>query len=607
MDLDLVQAVARVGDFVHVQQTTGHEVAGRLAMLSMTNLVLEVPGTGAKHAVALASIISVTIGPAPAAVTVPPAAAPPPPHPVIQPAPAAKAPYVFPRLIVPPGAATVLAQRMVTPPDFAAYTEDELLNAAVHETALARVHQQFDYAVRVKELDLRFGRCAAMASELDGVLRAEPHSTGGFRAAGYLHCLADHAVAASDRYLAAALMAPDAPSTWWLDTAITALRAERPELAQNALLRYLDGATPEEDADAWWALLALSEKAGAANLLHLVRAGAEPTTEVRRSVLEACHSLATAVGDTALVERAARLLTTGSGLIASPLPLPAMPKRPVVEQASVAARPTPSKPRVPPPPPVYVTKSASQPTRGKRREFRNDYERAKYLEQRTKDFEGAKRAYREAIRKDINTASAVKDLAWLTRRTDGPVAALRVIEEEFGDRIPRSAALEQILIDFYMGAGRYEDALRLLEPLVETDLAVGQQKAVLQRICQGRFALAQDATVFAQELMRIDPADGSARRTYAIALMRRADSGDLDLAEEVIEPLRANQDAQAMEIAESIRQIRAGRRRQRRHRRPGAQALGRADGGHHRLRPVHLGQLRRGCRRHPPAAQVRRQ
>lgn len=60
MDLDLVQAVARVGDFVHVQQTTGHQVSGTLATLSTSHLVVEEQGTGAKHAVALASIITVT-------------------------------------------------------------------------------------------------------------------------------------------------------------------------------------------------------------------------------------------------------------------------------------------------------------------------------------------------------------------------------------------------------------------------------------------------------------------------------------------------------------------------------------------------------------------
>jgi tetratricopeptide (TPR) repeat protein len=565
VDLDLVQAVARVGDFVRIQQTTGHEVAGMLATLSMSHLVVDDVGTGSKHAVALSSVISVTTGQAPAPPAVPaPAAAPVvPPSPAVAPAEPAEpaltqAPYAFPRLIVPPGAASVLAQRPVSAPEFVAYADDDLLNVAVHRAALDRVRQQFDYAVRIKELDSRFGRCASMASELDGIRRAEPRSTAAFRLAGYMHGLADHAEAASDRYLSAALMVPDAPPMWWLDTAITALRAQRTELSQQALLHYFDGVLPQKDADAWWALLALCGTAGAANLLHLVRTEADPAPQVRRTVLEACHSLASAAGDVALAERAAQLLTTGAGHVVSPLPALETPKIDAVKHASAAVRPAPPKRRLQPPPVAFVSSTGTVSNARRGREVRNDYDRAKHLEQRAKDLEGAKRAYREAIRKDINAASAIKDLAWLTRRVDGPEAALRVIEDEFRDRIPPSTALDQILIDFYMGAGRYEDALRLLEPLLDTDLLLGQRNVVLRRICLARLSLSQDATSFAEQLMAMYPSDPSVRRTYAIALVRRAGRGDLDQAEEVIEPLCNSQDAQALEIAESIRQMRTG-------------------------------------------------
>ncbi|AEV87051.1 cold-shock protein, DNA-binding protein [Actinoplanes sp. SE50] len=554
MDLDLVQAVAKVGDFIYVYQTTGHQIAGTLATLSMSHLVVEEQGTGIKHAVALASIITVTTGQpqkATAAEPIPPNASVPPP---VEPAARIpEAPPVIPRLIVPSGAATIIMQRPLAAPDFVTYANDELFNVHSHEAALDRVRQQLEYAVRVKELDPRFGRCTSMATEMDQILLGEPHSSSAFRLAGYLHYMAGHLQTASDRYLSAALIVPDVAPYWWLDTAIAALRADRVDIARQGLIRYIDGTTPQEDPDAWWALLALCERLGAAGLLHLIRPEAEATPEVRRSVLEACHSLASSAGDVELAARAAKMLQNGpeAAVLSVPtLPSLDMPAR--INPKSVTPR------IVPAPPPQRPLPPPAKPATRQRRAERNEYDQAKYLEHRAKDLERAKMAYRDAIRKNINAESAIKDLAWLTRRVDGPEAALQVIEEEFADRLPPSASLDQILIDFYMGSQRYEDALRLLEPMLAGHLEAGQRKVVLRRICQAKLSLSQDATPYAEELLRVAPSEASARRTYAIALMRRDQPGDLDQAEEVIEELRSKEDAQALEIVDKIRQMREG-------------------------------------------------
>ncbi|MET7423581.1 hypothetical protein [Dactylosporangium sp. NPDC005555] len=561
MDLDLVQAVARVGDFVQVQQSTGHQITGTLATLSMSHLVVEDQDTGLKHAVALASVITVTTGrpgsSSPQAVAAA-AVASPAPAPVApadaETVPAAAAtPPAVPRLIIPSGATTIIAQRPLTAPAFVAYNNDELFNVHAHQDALDRVKQQFEYAVRVKELDPRFGRCASMASQMDKILLSEPNSSSAFRLAGYLHYMAGSGKTASDRYLSAALIVPNAAPYWWLDTAITALRVDQEKLAQHGLVRFLDGASPQDDPDAWWALLALSERLSAVSLLHLVRPEAEATPETRRLILEACHSLATGAGDTDLADRAARMLAEGPGSTASSTTVPEL------SPPAMPARITPASatPRILPAPPLHRLTPAKLAD-GSHRHGRNEYDQAKYFEHRAKDLQRAKAAYREAIRKNINVESAIKDLAWLTRRLDGPAAALQVIEEEYAGRLPPSTSLDQILIDFYMGAQRYEDALRLLEPMLAGRLELGQSKAVLRRICLAKLSLSQDATPYAEELLRIAPSEASARRTFAIALMRRDEPGDLDRAEEEIQELRSKEDAQALEIVDKIRQMREG-------------------------------------------------
>lgn len=89
------------------------------------------------------------------------------------------------------------------------------------------------------------------------------------------------------------------------------------------------------------------------------------------------------------------------------------------------------------------------------------YAHAKKLDE-AKDLEGAKAAYRAAIKAGVRPQSAVKDLTVLTKRTEGAAAALKVIEVEFPGLVREGDARDNLMVDLYVADRRYDDALRVL-------------------------------------------------------------------------------------------------------------------------------------------------
>jgi hypothetical protein len=576
LNIDLVQAVTRVGQLIQVHLLTGNDITGMLVSLSLEHMVLEDSG-GGRTAVALSSIATVsTLSVVP---TVPTASAGAPPAaatavavpepsldsvspPIIQPTPQSAVgpvPAALPRrgdqthdwppVSIPSDAWEIVKSRPLALPSFEVLDESVLRDVKGHLEALRRIRHQYEYAEKVRELSARFQRSGRMAQECDQLCVREPGSVTAFRLSAYLHFLADQFTEATQRFVAASLLS-SSDSGLWHDTAIAAIWASGRSIAQHALLQYLDIISPDGDPDAWSALLSLSSGSAARNLLHLIRRGATYSPATRAAVLEACHHIATRDQEAELVQESAELFQSGAPVANYQLgPLHA----PILQvKAMTAVDLRPEAPRVQPRPQPKAPAARSQ-------NRQNPYDRAKYLEHQAKDLDGAQKAYREAIRTGVNTESAVKDLAWLTRRLHGPQAALRLIEEEFSGVLPPSPQRDQILMDFYLGADRWRDALDLLEPMrVRAGQTPGQRQVVLRRICLAKMSLGLDATTDAQELVELLPADGSAMRTYAIALMRRAVGDDLDRAAIIVDKLATVGDSNAADIAAELNRIREG-------------------------------------------------
>ena len=199
-----------------------------------------------------------------------------------------------------------------------------------------------------------------------------------------------------------------------------------------ALLKYFRHVTPDVDESAWKALLTALDARGSRGPLAELLESCPPGGLAQKTIRAATSQIIPA-----------RVTT----------PLPAPPPRPhptLVNKRSVSSAPPAKTAKVTKQTPERPGQRAQDP----RQLEKNPYQYAKYLEHRKKDLRAAQAAYRRAIKNNDKRESAVKDLAWLTKRLDGPEAALKVIEVEFAGVVQPGHTLDNILIDFLPGAGR---------------------------------------------------------------------------------------------------------------------------------------------------------
>ncbi|MFF3907610.1 AAA family ATPase [Streptomyces sp. NPDC001848] len=524
MDADFIQSVARVGDFIEIILITGDRFEGVLEGLTLARLNLRKPD-GQAVAVALQTValvqpkvtaqtVSSVVGASESGAETlheqePPAQA--------ETAPANRV-AAAPRGPQSPATAALrrnsvsraealaaIAQLPVAPVDMEIYVSPE------NRKDLQRIRNSYDNAERIGELDPRFGRIArlyASARQLWNVERANPEIT---RLVGALALLKGDAEAAH-LFLTQA-EAEDVPARRLM--AISAAHQEDAETARFGLLRYFHEVAPDDDPQAWAALLGLLDAFGDRQYLGELIDSAGHDDNAREMV---------------------RAALGGAPPTAQPAPRP-----PGAVPALAARRAAPVEPVQPRPKARHLTgdtrgraESATVRSGGQRR-WENPYQRAKYLEHHEKNFEAAKAAYRQAIKQNVKRESAAKDLAWLTRRVDGAEAALRVIEQECQGVIQPGHALDNILIDFYIGAKRYAEALEVLDRQFQrTDLTSSRRYHLCHQIAYVKLAHGQDSTAEWEQLLKLSPDNPNAQRGMALALVQRGTPEDLEEAEKLI-------------------------------------------------------------------------
>ena len=567
-----MQSVARVGDYVELSLMNGAVYEGVLEELTLARLKLRQPDQQ-PIVIALASLV--TVAPkspptvpaqAPAPVQTPaqvpppiipevPAASPPPEQkapaetaPAEQSAPPAppEEPSPPPADPVPPQpedadrpepaepppppptappaidvreALSAVAVLDAVPVDFDVYvTPDD-------RPALQQISNSYDYAVRVNELDVRFQRVGILYSRAVHLWNGDQKNIELTRLTGALALLKRDDETAKRR-LAFAADGGDVPAFRLL--AIAAARLDDADTATYALLRFFRTVAPDNDAPAWDALLGMLDAGGGrAQLGELL--GSPAHDEAAEAVVRAALS--------------------GTDPATSPMPKPAG----AAPKADFSLKP----PRLPSaetdPPPKPRQPSSAHGSRSKK----DPYQSAKHLELRVKDLDAAKRAYREAIRKGGGKReSAVKDLAWLTKRTEGPEAALRVIEDECAGMVRPGDALDNILIDFLTGARRYAEALEVLDRQFQrTDMTSSKRYHLRHQIAYVKLASGIDSSREWRQLLDQVPDNPAAQRGLALALIQRGVPADLAEAERLIEPLT---DDRANGIRRQIEALRQG-------------------------------------------------
>lgn len=551
MDADFIQAVAHVGDQVEITLTNGGSFEGILSELTLTRLSLQLPD-GRRMAATLPSVVTIIqtqggadhaerlAGPAFAG----PALASAGHQPTVEVAAqlvATSESSPRPANAAADAEATDSAGLVDWALEQAAALADARVNMDIYvqpgdRKYLQQIRDSYDYAVKIDELDPRFARIQQIYSRTLQLWNADQKNPELTRVLGALAVAKDDMETAHLR-LSQACESGDVPAMRMLAATGGILRDL--DTVTYALLKYFRHVTPDADEAAWKVLLTALDARGSRGPLAELLGSCPPAGPAQKTIRAAMGQI--------VADRA-------------PTPIPtAPPPRPhptLVNKRSTSPVPTA--------PPTRALKAVKQPPErpGQRggqdmRQFeKNPYQYAKYLEHRKKDLRAAQAAYRQAIKNNDKRESAVKDLAWLTKRLDSPEAALRVIEVEFAGVVQPGHTLDNILIDFLPGAGRYEEALAALgRQHARPDITSSRRYHLAHQMAFLKLVGGIDAVSDWRSLLDQSPDNSTVQRGLAMALMQRSTPEDLDEAELLIE---AHTDDRANGIRRQIAGLRAG-------------------------------------------------
>ncbi|MBQ1075657.1 AAA family ATPase [Micromonospora sp. C31] len=566
MDAEFVQSVAHINDLIEVRLTAGEPFTGVLAELTRTRMVLEEP-SGARVALALSSILSLRSMSAMTAIPVAEPVAVVTPTPVPEPAPVAAptpvpepAPVAAPTPVPEPApegrpqpepdperqlhATNALPQALRLVATLETEVNFDIEVGHGYRGALQAAYQRYANAVRINELAPKFGRVPQVANDLRRILMGDPANGELHHLLGSVELLAGNVSEAQELLATAADLTADPDG--WRSLAVAAARGSDHETAIYGLLRFFRTINPGIDPAAWAALIAVLDAVEARDLLGDLLIAPNLNSSTRQAV---------------------EAVRPGLGPLAQPYPRPAgaqprpirhrPPAPPTARSLSEAISriPKPATARSPQAT-VPTTPQATNKAPPRRRGV-DHFATADQLNKRKRDFDGAMAAYREEIRSNgPKRESAVKDLAWLTKRLHGADAALRVLEVEFPGVVPPGETLDNILIDFYISAGRYAEALATLGAQLERrDRSSSKGRHLLHQIAFVKYSAGQNSIPDWQELLKATPANPVVRRGLALAYLQQQGAVMLDEAESL---LRDDNTDRAEGIREQIAAIRQG-------------------------------------------------
>lgn len=414
----------------------------------------------------------------------------------------------------------------------------------VAQAQLASAQSAFDYASRIQETDPKFGRMQAICAKAYTALLAEPKNPGLLRLLGELELINQRPERAIGYLVNAAELGPDA-SAWRLIMVATAALSDE-EGAVYAGLRYIRVAGIAAAGQLWDQWLALVRATGRVGQLR-----------------ELLHN-STLARDKAVIEE----IVQGQPNV-DPMERPA-----ALRPRPLRSKPVLVLPRPDPAPESSSLKPLKQPatksqktdkgvkriSSSPRSGVADFYSRAREIEHAGGNLEEAKQLYRLAIANgrhgDDWRESRVKDLAWLVRRTEGPVAALRVIEEEYQGSLKASDSLDNILIDFLVGAERYSDARLVVErQLLRNTISYARRQLLQHQLATIKLRLGMDSVSDWMALVEGGNNNAYARRGLALAYLLRGKTDDLYLAERAISD---DDDAEADDIRLRLEKVRQG-------------------------------------------------
>ncbi|GAK57061.1 cold-shock protein, DNA-binding [Candidatus Vecturithrix granuli] len=181
------------------------------------------------------------------------------------------------------------------------------------------------------------------------------------------------------------------------------------------------------------------------------------------------------------------------------------------------------------------------------------YARAKRVQLIEKDLERAVQLFQVAIDQKDSIESAVKDLAGLLAQLGRHQEAINIIETN-RNKISNKQSLDNLLINIYQSAGKYDKVLSILQKKIDRATTKTQKTAFLWQIAT--IYLRQEAYNHAEqnfrEVLKLQPDNKAGLRNLAICLFKQQHFNE---AEEILNNiLNTSSDDKAAQILDAITQ-----------------------------------------------------
>jgi len=185
----------------------------------------------------------------------------------------------------------------------------------------------------------------------------------------------------------------------------------------------------------------------------------------------------------------------------------------------------------------------------------NLFARAKRVQLVEKDLERAVQLFREAIKRNDNAESAIKDLAQLLTQLGRPDEAIEIIEKN-RKKVKDEQSLDNLAVTIYQKIGQYEEAITLLQRKLSRTSSKDKKAQTLWQIAASYLKAqnyAKSAEIF-KEVLKLRPENVSAKRNIALCLLKQ---DRYDEAENLLnEIINISSDSRAIELLDVINKAR---------------------------------------------------
>ena len=432
-----------------------------------------------------------------------------------------------------------------------------------------RLKNKYEYAQKINELNPKHGRIQPIISELKSLIERFPNSPALKRALAYFYSLSGNWKEAIQIYQAVTITSEDTND--WFNVAVSALKLNKEELACYCLEKFFYEASIIGEPNAWCTYVNLLEKfKNLAAFRELCKTDQYGITEKGIEILfETAVYLLKKTGSKALATNMIQKQLTGEsiksllGEVCQKLDgQPAESYRQFLTK--VMNDMTTSEKKTHPitlqrPEHISTVKQVHGVTSQEQNlqapsTYREEdpYTKAKRADLLEKDIEKAEGLFREAIRQNIRTESAIKDLAVVLVRLGRSEEAVNLLEG-YRQKVADKQPWNHLLINVYQHAEQYEKAIPLLNDTLKQTHNKERRLQIRWQIASAYIKSEDYASAESQlrQVRKLRPKNITVQRSLAFCLSKQE---RYDEAEKILNQIQnTSPNAKTAELLEAVK------------------------------------------------------